>query len=649
MSESISLISDDSLCTEGLYVDCLVCSNLSAGESRHYWLVEVSEGRIRHAYDSLQGVQPLTPEVYRMLQVTGVLLRSANCGKPVLRNLKLDQKAGKIEAVVRRAPAIKVTSRSRTCKTKRELVKSMNKLSIAPTKLNFFSKKLGKKVEGLNAELASKSAPSHLIFARGPKDRRPHAPSYARKPTKRKAQPKRTRRLGVPVNKTHKGISELLSQPSLHEQRRPKNIGQLGDDSVESVSDSEIPGCEAPMPKNSEEIVKRDASYSSADKASDPISDFVTQDNGSGNSPHREKKRTFTQAELEEPATVPRVTEDDLRRKQGPPRAGPESPTVQPDGPDAKPYGNQPSVCPEGQTNGAKGEHGSKSDGEMGKSPDIDRDNREGECIGRGELQSSASGTACCRAQPGQGGGTTNQTVVEPATSAGAFVSGRYGIISLFDGVSSVVPILKKKLGYRPVAVILAKCDRSLRQLVCTEFDYRSDERWGYTPDGSAVLYLRDVNSVIAGHCKVLQELVQMFPDCKWIILGGSPCQDLTFAGPLRGLLGLIGPSSRLFFVLLCVISTMQQLVFPAAVRYLVENGASMQQIHLDAFCRLLRLPPDQHGRYVWDPCDFGFQITRRRNYFRNFDDVEDSARGHTPNCKQMLNIMLSFEMGKGC
>ena len=61
---------------------------------------------------------------------------------------------------------------------------------------------------------------------------------------------------------------------------------------------------------------------------------------------------------------------------------------------------------------------------------------------------------------------------------------------------------------------------------------------------------------------------------------------DLTFAGPWRGLLGLIGPSSRLFFVLLCVISSMQRLVGPAAVRYLVENAASMLQIHLDAFCQ---------------------------------------------------------------
>ena len=68
----------------------------------------------------------------------------------------------------------------------------------------------------------------------------------------------------------------------------------------------------------------------------------------------------------------------------------------------------------------------------------------------------------------------------------------------------------------------------------------------------------------------------------------------------------------------------MQRLVGPTAVRYLVENAASMLQIHLDAFCQLLRIPVDYHGRYVWDPCDFGFEVTRRRNYFRNFDDIEE-------------------------
>ena len=85
------------------------------------------------------------------------------------------------------------------------------------------------------------------------------------------------------------------------------------------------------------------------------------------------------------------------------------------------------------------------------------------------------------------------------------------------------------------------------------------------------------------------------------------PAKILPLQAPLQGLLGLIGPSSRLFFVLLCVILSMQRLVGP-----------------LDAFCQLLRLPMDQHGRYVWDSCDFGFQITRWRNYFRNFDDVDE-------------------------
>ena len=88
--------------------------------------------------------------------------------------------------------------------------------------------------------------------------------------------------------------------------------------------------------------------------------------------------------------------------------------------------------------------------------------------------------------------------------------------------------------------------------IVCAEFGYRPDEKWGYTHDGSAVLYLKDVHVIISRNCQLLKELVQMFPGCKWIVVGGSPCQDLTFAGPLRGVLGLIGPSSRLFFVLLC-------------------------------------------------------------------------------------------------
>ena len=193
-----------------------MCSNLCAGESRHYWLVEVSERKVQQVYDSLQGVQPLTQEIYRMLQVTGILLKSASCNKPVLKCPQLEQKAGMIEAVSRKAPTIKVASRSRTCKTRRDLVKSMNKLSITPTKLNGASKKLSKKMKGANVELTQRDAHACFFLPRSLTDKKPQAPGHARKRAKRKTHPKRTQKARTPVNRRHKGIGELLSQPRTH-------------------------------------------------------------------------------------------------------------------------------------------------------------------------------------------------------------------------------------------------------------------------------------------------------------------------------------------------------------------------------------------------------------------------------------------------
>ena len=47
----------------------------------------------------------------------------------------------------------------------------------------------------------------------------------------------------------------------------------------------------------------------------------------------------------------------------------------------------------------------------------------------------------------------------------------KYGITSLFDGVSSVVGLLTKKLGCPPT-ILLAENDEASRRLVCTEFGY---------------------------------------------------------------------------------------------------------------------------------------------------------------------------------
>ena len=164
--------------------------------------------------------------------------------------------------------------------------------------------------------------------------------------------------------------------------------------------------------------------------------------------------------------------------------------------------------------------------------------------------------------------------------------------------------------------IVLAEIDVSLRALVCAEFGYRPDQTWGRTKHGSASLYVKDVNSLLKDNCRYLHEAISTAPKAKWIA-----CQDLTFAGPHRGLLGLVGKSSRLFFTLLGVIRAMQDLATPGNVRFLVENAGSMVDLHSHAFCTLLGIPSEPKIAYLWDPADHGFGITRRRNFFRAHSD----------------------------
>ena len=473
LNESSALILDDSLVAEGLYVDCLVCSNLCAGESRHYWLVEIKEGKVQQIYDSLQGVQPLTQEIYRMLQVTGILLKSTSSNKPVLKCPQLEQKAGIIEAVSRRAPTIKVASRSRTCKTRHELVKSMNRLSITPTKAYGVSKKLGKKMKGVNLGLKQVDIHERLLLPRNSTAKKPQASGPARKRAKKKTHPKRTQKAGTPGNRLHKGIGEFLSQPKLHERGQPIVAGDEVDDAVESVSD-EAGDEDSRQSLAAKEKPLQQEALTNLDNASDPISDFVTQQNDGDNHPHREKKRTFEQADLEGVCSVTVDTEDNMRRKQGPPKVPDVSPEGQQSPTDTGQEFHYAARYQYEETKAASDENASKEERGINEAAYAGSEwsKQEGPppCI---------PGTACCKVLPVQSRTSNNQTEVKGATPVNAVSRGRYGIISLFDGVSSVVPILKKKFGYPPTAVILAECDLSLRQLVCTEFGYRSDEKWG--------------------------------------------------------------------------------------------------------------------------------------------------------------------------
>ena len=215
----------------------------------------------------------------------------------------------------------------------------------------------------------------------------------------------------------------------------------------------------------------------------------------------------------------------------------------------------------------------------------------------------------------------------------------RVGIISMFDGVGSVYHIIKKKLGRPPTILIAAEIDPVLRRLVASEIGMREDQQWGYTIEGTATIYVKDVWTLTDKDSQILRQAKAMHPELKWIVIAGSPCQDLTYAGFLNGLLGLTGQRSMLFFVVYIVILHLQKLYGIRSVRYLTENAGSMQPVHPDnlkrnanclehsehfqLFLYCLGLPSNQPVRqWIWDTSRY-YGIQRKRIFLRSHLDTD--------------------------
>ena len=215
----------------------------------------------------------------------------------------------------------------------------------------------------------------------------------------------------------------------------------------------------------------------------------------------------------------------------------------------------------------------------------------------------------------------------------------KVGIISMFDGVGSVYHIIKKKLGRPPTILIAAEIDPVLRRLVASEIGMREDQQWGYTIEGTATIYVKDVWTLTDKDSQILRQAKAMHPELKWIVIAGSPCQDLTYAGFLNGLLGLTGQRSMLFFVVYIVILHLQKLYGIGSVRYLTENAGSMQPVHPDnlrrnancleysehfqLFLYCLGLPRNQPVKqWIWDTSRY-YGIQRKRIFLRSHLDTD--------------------------
>lgn len=166
----------------------------------------------------------------------------------------------------------------------------------------------------------------------------------------------------------------------------------------------------------------------------------------------------------------------------------------------------------------------------------------------------------------------------------------KIGMVSMFDGVGSVYHIIKKKLGGPPAIYIAAEIDPVLRRLVCAELGLREDQQWGCTADGTITIYVRDVWKLLENNSLKLRQAKAMYPDLKWVLIAGSPCQDLTFAGYLNGLLGLTGKRSMLFFTVYIVLCHLQCLFGFLQVRFLTENAGTMQPVQSSLSKRRIRI-----------------------------------------------------------
>ena len=516
LSDTASLLNDTSTLDLGLQVAGFVCSNIAAEDSRHYWLVECSQGRPQMAYDSLKGVQKITLELYRSLSVTGLLLTAEKSKKPVLRTTDLDTVAGRVPRVERQAKPIQVAGRSASYKQRNFLMPKLKSLGSPSSNIKSFFHDQSELLSDLPSGRASRKK---TASSRPPRTK---ADATKREQRTKSNRPKGERDSGlmqqserssakkqdvdpIPRKEDEAEVSPIIVDMDCH----PKNASEQPNP-VATEFKMKLP-CEA---VNATASCKRGSHYEQhgapdAEKElqnnvplSDPICCFTSDDEEMAHAPTKKCKRPFREINLDLKAGEHGSLEDQRRRNSGPPQPRNLHTLQMVQGKEHEPSGDAARLRVSVDTY-----------------PTKDSNFKE-----KVSLTIRKNGTKQLLA-------AQQITLCPEETNKQTKSNGGYGVITLFDGVSSVVPTLTKKFGYAPTVAILAENDIDIRAVVCAEFGYRADEQWSFTPQGTAALYVKDVHSLIANNCQILRNTIEAYPDLKWIITGGSPCQDLTFAG----------------------------------------------------------------------------------------------------------------------
>ena len=213
----------------------------------------------------------------------------------------------------------------------------------------------------------------------------------------------------------------------------------------------------------------------------------------------------------------------------------------------------------------------------------------------------------------------------------------RYGLITLFDGCLSTHDLITEAVGSPPTVCIAAENDAEVRRYVAAKNKWNLDGEW-FQKGGSHYRYLKDVDELVSNHAAVLQQALALAPNIPYILIAGTPCQDLTTIGRQRGTLGLAGPRSIYFYVFQLTLHHLQQALPPHHVLYVLENAASMQANYKQAI-QLALGNPGHHPQLRTRDSGQHTPAHRRRYYFTNSLHTAEPPNDAHPWSNQWITV----------
>ena len=210
----------------------------------------------------------------------------------------------------------------------------------------------------------------------------------------------------------------------------------------------------------------------------------------------------------------------------------------------------------------------------------------------------------------------------------------KYALISLFDGCGTTLQVVTKQIGHPPSVFLCCEKDTTLRIIVAEQLGLDFDGNWCRSRRGPVSIYLDDVAKLFAENSKVIREFCGFLfhnhpaPILKVLAIAGSPCTELTWAEINKGILGVTGPNSSLFHLMLWQI---RELAPTLDIRFLLENAGSMREVHFQEIKYVLGLPTTvTREELTWKAENISI-AKRDRIFFRNFQDTDADALQENP------------------